>query len=168
MTEHPAAPGATSVTPANDLRLDRVDRRLIRLLQQDGRMANNALAAAAGIAPSTCLARVRALRAAGVIRGFHADVDPQALGRGLRAMVAVRMAAGSRAALEPFARSVAALPEVLDVYFLAGADDFLLHVAVRDTDELRRFVVERLSDRPDVATTETSLVFEHLRGAVGD
>lgn len=168
MTEHPAAPGATSVTAANDLRLDRVDRRLIRLLQQDGRMANNALAAAAGIAPSTCLARVRALRAAGVIRGFHADVDPQALGRGLRAMVAVRMAAGSRAALEPFARGVAALPEVLDVYFLAGADDFLLHVAVRDTDELRRFVVERLSDRPDVSSTETSLVFEHLRGSVGD
>ena len=140
----------------------------MRLLQQDGRMPNNALAAAAGIAPSTCLARVRALRAAGVIRGFHADVDPQALGRGLRAMVAVRMAAGARPALEPFARSLAALPEVLDVYLLAGADDFLLHVAVRDTAELRRFVVERLSDRPDVATTQTSLVFEHLRGAVGD
>lgn len=170
MTELPAVRGATPVTPANDLRpgrLDQVDRRLVRLLQADGRMPNNALAAAAGIAPSTCLARVRALRQAGVIRGFHADVDPQALGRGLRAMVAVRMAAGSRAALEPFARAVAARPEVLDVYFLAGADDFLLHVAVRDTDELRRFVVEQLSDSPDVASTETSLVFEHLRGSVG-
>jgi DNA-binding Lrp family transcriptional regulator len=169
VAEHPATGGATSVTPPNDLRtpLDAVDRHLVRLLQEDGRMANNALAAAAGIAPSTCLARVRALRRAGVIRGFHADVDPEALGRGLRAMVAVRMAAGSRATLEPFARSVAARPEVLDVYFLAGADDFLLHVAVRDSDELRRFVVERLSDRPDVASTETSLVFDHLRGSVG-
>lgn len=170
MAELPAVPRATHVTPPNDVRagaLDAVDRHLVRLLQEDGRLPNNALAAAVGIAPSTCLSRVRALRRAGVIRGFHADVDPGALGRGLRAMVAVRMAAGSRATLEPFARSIAGRPEVLDVYFLAGADDFLLHVAVHDTDELRRFVVERLSDRPDVASTETSLVFDHLRGAVG-
>jgi DNA-binding Lrp family transcriptional regulator len=174
VTEHPAAPGVASTTAPNDLRapvaeplvLDAVDRHLVRLLPDDGRIANNALAAAAGIAPSTCLARVRALRRAGVLRGFHADVDPAALGRGLRAMVAVRMAAGSRQSLAPFARSIADRPEVLDVYFLAGADDFLLHVAVRDTAELRAFVVDQLSDRPEVASTETSLVFDHLRGGV--
>uniref|UniRef100_UPI0020C744BB Lrp/AsnC family transcriptional regulator n=1 Tax=Cellulomonas sp. GbtcB1 TaxID=2824746 RepID=UPI0020C744BB len=75
----PAGLGATSVTPPNDLRaapLDAADRQLVRLLQEDGRVANNALPAAVGIAPSTCLARARALRRAGVIRGFHADVDP--------------------------------------------------------------------------------------------
>jgi DNA-binding Lrp family transcriptional regulator len=76
------------------------------------------------------------------------------------------MAAGSRQSLAPFARSIADRPEVLDVYFLAGADDFLLHVAVRDTAELRAFVVDQLSDRPEVASTETSLVFDHLRGGV--
>ncbi|HEY0188986.1 MAG TPA: Lrp/AsnC family transcriptional regulator [Cellulomonas sp.] len=146
--------------------LDAVDRQLVRLLQDDGRIANNALAAAVGIAPSTCLARVRALRRAGVIRGFHAEVDPAAIGRGLRAMVAVRMTAGSRQSLMPFARTIAARPEVLDVFFLAGADDFLLHVAVADTAELRRFVVDQVSDRPEVASTETSLVFDHLRGGL--
>ncbi len=154
------------VAPAAPVALDAVDRHLVRLLREDGRIANNALAAAVGIAPSTCLARVRALRRSGVILGFHAEVDPAALGRGLRAMVAVRMAAGSRRSLAPFARSIAARPEVLDVFFLAGADDYLLHVAVRDTAELRRFVVDQLSDRPEVASTETSLVFDHLRGGV--
>jgi len=145
--------------------LDEIDRRILRLLERDGRMPNNALATAVGVAPSTCLARVRLLREVGVLRGFHADVDPAALGRGLQAMIAVRMQAGARAQLTTFARRTADRPEVLDVYFVAGADDFLIHVAVRDTATLRAFVVDELSARPELARTETSLIFEHLRAA---
>lgn len=126
-------------------------------------MPNNALASVVGIAPSTCLARVRALRGSGVIRGFHAEVDFAALGRGLQAMVAVRMQSGARNRLAAFAQRIVARPEVLDVYFVAGADDFLVHVAVEDTDALREFVLEQLSAHPEVALTETSLIFEHVR-----
>lgn len=154
-----AAP--SDVRPA----LDETDRHILRLLERDARTPNNALAAAVGIAPSTCLGRVRLLREAGVIRGFHADVDPAALGRGLQAMIAVRMQAGARAQLTAFAQHTAGRPEVLDVYFVAGADDFLIHVAVRDTATLRAFVVEQLNARPELALTETSLIFEHLRAA---
>lgn len=128
-------------------------------------MPNNALAAAVGVAPSTCLARVRALRERGVIRGFHAEIDPAAVGRGLQAMIAVRMQAGARAQLRDFARRVADRPEVMDLYFVAGADDFLIHVAVKDTATLRAFVVDQLSARPEVAVTQTSLIFEHLPAA---
>lgn len=145
--------------------LDETDRRILRLLEQDARVPNNALAAAVGIAPSTCLGRVRALREAGVIRGFHAEIDPAALGRGLQAMIAVRMQAGARSQLTAFAQRIAGRPEVMDVYFVAGADDFLIHVAVRDTTTLRAFVVDQLSARPDVALTETSLIFEHIPAA---
>ncbi|QTE30764.1 Lrp/AsnC family transcriptional regulator [Pengzhenrongella sicca] len=151
-------PGAPDVRPV----LDETDRRILRLLERDARTPNNALAAAVGIAPSTCLARVRLLRETGVIRGFHADVDPAALGRGLQAMIAVRMQSGVRATLAAFAQEIAARPEVQDVYFLAGANDFLLHVAVRDTATLRAFVLEQLGSRPELALTETSLIFEHL------
>jgi len=125
-------------------------------------MPNNALAEAVGIAPSTCLGRVRALRASGVIRGFHADVDPAALGLHLQAMIAVRVQGTARGEMLAFARRVARRPEVLDLYFVAGADDFLIHVAARDTEMLRAFVVDQLSARPEVANTETSLIFEHL------
>ncbi|HEY8721233.1 Lrp/AsnC family transcriptional regulator [Pengzhenrongella sp.] len=145
--------------------LDQTDRHILRLLEQDARMPNNALAAAVGIAPSTCLGRVRALRSSGVIRGFHAELDPAAVGRDLQAMIAVRMQAGERGQLTAFAERVAARPEVMDVYFVAGADDFLIHVAVRDTATLRAFVVDQLSARPEVALTETSLIFEHLPAA---
>jgi DNA-binding Lrp family transcriptional regulator len=170
MAVHPSPSPASRGDAPNDLRPDRgrrlalddVDRRLLALLEREGRMTNNALAEAVGIAPSTCLARVRLLRESGVIRGFHADIDPAALGRGLRAMVAVRMQPGSRQQLAAFARHIAARPEILDVYFLAGADDFLVHVAVRDTEALRAFVVDQLSARPEVAVTQTSLIFEHM------
>lgn len=147
--------------------LDTTDRAILRVLRADARIANNALADAVGIAPSTCLARVRTLRESGVIRGFHTDIDPAALGHQLQAMIAVRVQGTARAEMGTFAREIAARPEVLDVYFVAGADDFLLHVAARDTETLRAFVVDQLSARPEVAYTETSLIFEHLR-AGGD
>jgi len=163
----PSAARAKYVRPATGPRpspdMDDVDRDILRYLTDDARIPNNALAERVGIAPSTCLGRVRALRERGVIRGYHADVDPAALGRPLQAMVAVRLQSHARGHMMPFAARVAELPEVLNVFFLGGADDFLVHVAMRDTQALRDFVVEHLSANPDVALTETNLIFEHIR-----
>lgn len=142
--------------------LDDVDRALLRELERDGRISNKDLAGRVGVAPSTCHARVAALRSRGVLRGFHADVDPEAVGRGLQAVIAVRLQAGARPQLGSFARALAARPEVRDVYLLGGSEDILLHVAVHDSRALRGFVVEHLSARREVAHTQTSLVFEHL------
>ena len=142
--------------------LDEVDRVILRELERDGRISNKDLATIAGVAPSTCHARVRLLRETGVLRGFHAQVDPEAVGRGLQAMIAVRLQAAARSRLSEVAHRLAQRPEVRDVYLLAGVDDVLVHVAVRDSPELRRFVLEHLSTRPEVAHTQTSLVFEHV------
>jgi DNA-binding Lrp family transcriptional regulator len=147
--------------------LDDIDRHIVRELARDARIANNALADRVGIAPSTCLGRVRSLRERGVIRGYHADVDPAALGRPLQAMIAVRLQSHARSRIRVFVAGVAGLPEVLNVFFLAGKDDFLLHVAAASTSALRDFV-ETLSSNEDVSYTETSLIFEHIRAdAVG-
>lgn len=159
LPEPPAPATPNEVRPA----ADDVDRRILTELLRDGRIANNALAERVGIAPSTCLARVRALRDRGAIRGFFADVDPGALGRPLQAMIAVTLSSDSRARISSFAASLSARPQVLNIFFLAGAHDFLLHVAARDTAELREFVVEELSSRAEVAATETNLIFEHVR-----
>lgn len=142
--------------------LDEVDRHIVRELARDARLPNNVLAERVGVAPSTCLGRVRALRERGVIRGYHADVDPAALGRSLQAMIAVRLQSTARGHVRTFAAEVARLTEVLDVYFLGGKDDFLMHVAVTSSEDLRD-LVETLSDNPDVAYTETSVIFEHVR-----
>ena len=148
--------------------LDAVDRRILTALHADARMPNNALAEAVGIAPSTCHGRVRRLQELGVIRGFHADIDPAAIGLGLQAMIAVSLQSGARGRIRDFIANIRRLPQVMDVYFLAGADDFILHVAARDTEDLRSFVVENLNADTDVAGTQTSLIFEHIRAdAVG-
>ena len=155
-------------TSSQDVRpaaLDDVDRRILTALHRDARIPNNALAEAVGIAPSTCHGRVRRLQDLGVIRGFHADIDPAAIGLGLQAMIAVSLQSGARRHIRGFIETIRRLPQVMDVYFLAGADDFILHVAARDTEDLRSFVVENLNADADVAATQTSLIFEHLRGA---
>jgi DNA-binding Lrp family transcriptional regulator len=144
--------------------LSRVDQEIVALLREDARMSNASIAARVGIAPSTCHGRMLALRRQGIIRGFHADVDTAKLGRPLQAMIAVRLNANARSRLAPFAHRVAQLPEVLNVYFLAGADDFQIHIATRDTTALRDFVLVHLSERPEVASTVTNLIFDHLRG----
>jgi DNA-binding Lrp family transcriptional regulator len=151
-----------------DVRLqpDAIDRRILAELARDARMPNNALADAVGIAASTCLGRVRALRESGVIRGYHADIDPAALGRPIQAMIAVRLQAHARGHMTEFVAKVARLPEVLNVFFLGGADDFLVHIAATGTDNLRDFVVVNLSGNPDVALTETNLIFDHVRAGL--
>ena len=145
--------------------LDPTDRAILALLAADARMPNNAVAEAVGIAPSTCLGRIRALRERGVIRGFHADVDPAALGRGLQAMIAVELGAHTRDSVKEFIRDIPGLPGVVGVWHVAGADDYLLHVAVEDSDALRDFVLNHLTTHPAVGHTETSLIFGHLRGS---
>jgi DNA-binding Lrp family transcriptional regulator len=161
----PAPPPAR---PPNIVRplLDDIDRRLLRELAADARIPNNALAVRAGIAPSTCLGRVRALRESGVIRGYHADVDPTALGRPIQAMIAVRLQSHARGHIPDFMAKIATLPEVLNVFFLGGADDFHVHIAAASTDNLRDFVVVNLSGDPDVALTETNLIFDHIRAGI--
>ncbi|MBV9515249.1 MAG: Lrp/AsnC family transcriptional regulator [Mycobacteriaceae bacterium] len=152
---------------SNDIQpgwIDEVDRRILNALHDDARIPNSVLADMVGIAPSTCHGRLRRLQNLGVIRGFYTDVDPAAIGRPLQAMISVSLQSHARGRIRHFIREIRRLPQVIDVYFLAGADDFILHVAARDTEDLRSFVVENLNADPDVAGTQTSLIFEHLRG----
>src|SRR5262245_19479548 len=154
--------------PSKDVRaieIDDIDRRILTALHADARMSNSALADHIGVAASTCHGRVRRLVELGVIRGFHADIDPLAIGLTLQAMISVSLQSNARGKIRNFIQHIRSRPQVMDVYFLAGADDFILHVAARDTDDLRAFVVENLNADADVAGTQTSLIFEHLRGA---
>jgi DNA-binding Lrp family transcriptional regulator len=157
-----AADSPKDVRPAD---LDDVDRRILSLLHGDARITNTALAERIGVAPSTCHGRVRRLLDVGVIRGFYTDIDPAAIGLPLQAMISVTLQSNARGKIRSFIQQIRRRRQVMDVYFLAGADDFILHVAARDTDDLRSFVIENLNADADVAGTQTSLIFEHLRGA---
>lgn len=168
MIEELSKPAARQTRPPKDVQaieLDDVDRRILLTLHGDARISNSALADVVGIAPSTCHARLRRLQDLGVIRGFYTDIDPAAIGLTLQAMISVSLQSNARGKIRNFIQHIRSKPQVMDVYFLAGAEDFILHVAARDTEDLRSFVVENLNADADVAGTQTSLIFEHLRGA---
>lgn len=143
--------------------LDEVDRGILAMLAADARTPNNAIAARLGIAASTCLARIRALRDRGVIRGFHADIDPVALGRGLQALISIRLHSHARPRIAAFRDYLARIPSVESIYFVTGDRDFLVHVAVENSAALRELVAGTLSVRPEVSDTNTSVLFDYLR-----
>lgn len=143
--------------------LDRTDRDILARLQQDARISNKALAAAVGLAPSSCLARVRRLEETGVLRGAHADVDPHAAGIGVQALVSVQLTQHSRDLVEAFQAHAIALDEVLQLFHVTGRSDFLIHVAVRDADHLRDLTLTAFTKWPEVARIETSLIYAYHR-----
>ncbi len=144
-------------------RLDATDWAILDVLQDDARTSNRELAAAVHVSPSTSSERVRNLKADGVIRGYHADVDYGALGRHVQALTAITIRPPTREIIEAFRNWVSQLPEIVGVFVVSGAADFLLHVAVPDTDALYAFVIDRLTERPEVADVNTSVVYEHIR-----
>ena len=151
----------------DDQPLDELDRRIIEVMRTDGRISNNGLADAVGIAPSTAHVRLRSLVDRGVITGFMASVDQSSLGLGLQAIIGVTLRPVTRKeGITRFSEQVRMLPQVLQVFFLGGSDDFIIHIAVEDSSALREFVVEHLSAQPSVASTRTSVIFDYHRNGV--
>jgi len=141
--------------------LDEIDRAIISRLHDNARIPNIELAREVGISPSTCLARVRSLRERGVIIRYTAEINPAALGYTLQALISVRIRPGARHLMEQISDELRTEPEVAQLFFLGGSEDFLIHVRVRDSAHVRQFVLKNLSANPAVALTETNLVFEH-------
>lgn len=139
------------------------DLAILNRLQDNARTTNRALAAGVGLAPSTTLQRVRDLERRGVITGYHAEVDLNALGRGLEAMVFVRIQPKTAQAVEAFFDHVYEMDETLAVHLIGGAEDAIVHLAVRNTAELRQVVLDRISNFPGVVDERTTLLFDHRR-----
>ena len=143
--------------------LDSIDLAILDALQQDGRLSNKELAARVHLSPSSCWERVRKLEQEGVILGYHATIDAKAVGIGLKAMIGVRLERHTREAVESFRAHALAISEVLAVYHVTGGTDFLIHVAVRDADHLRDLAMEAFTTQSEVASLETSLIFQEDR-----
>ncbi|WP_427869182.1 Lrp/AsnC family transcriptional regulator [Leucobacter luti] len=156
--------GSKNLRP--DAELDDVDRRIVEELQANGRITNAELAERVGVAASTCIARVRGLVSRKVITGFTASVDPRAMGLGLEVLVSVTVRSGARQRIAEMSDELRSLPEVMQLFFLGGVEDFIIHLAARDSDHVRDFVMEHLSAHPAVSSTRTSIVFSHHQNPV--
>lgn len=134
--------------------IDAIDRRILAELQDDGRMTNVEVARRAGISAPPCLRRVRRLEEAGIIRGYHADTDPQRLGWEVVFFVIVGLESQREAALAAFETMVATWPEVRECHMIRGGGDFLLRLVARGTAQ-ENALTTQLTEAPNVARIQT-------------
>ena len=149
------------------IKLDRIDLKILRDLQNQGRITNVDLASSAGISSPPCLRRVRALEETGCIRGYHADVNPDALGFGVIVFAHVGLHSQAEAGLVAFEDLIAKWPEVRECHMLAGETDFLLKVVAHDWDSYQRFLTTRLTPAPNVSVIKSSLAIRSAVDRVG-
>ena len=123
--------------------MDSIDRAIIDELRRDGRLSNVELAARVNLSASPCLRRVRALEGSGVIRGYHADIEPSAIGRGLEVSVLVELSLKDRQTVEAFEEQIGAIDEVLECRRMFGIPDYIIRVGVADTDDVRAVLHEQ-------------------------
>ena len=145
--------------------LDEGDRRILRILQQDGRITNQELAARCAMSPSACLERMRRLRERGYIRGYAALLDAEKLGQGFLVFVEVMLERTTGDVFRRFSECVAYRPEILECHMVAGGFDYLLKLRTRDMAEYRRFLVEVLAELPGVRETRTYTVMEEVKSS---
>jgi DNA-binding Lrp family transcriptional regulator len=143
--------------------LDPVDRRIVTLLQQNGRMTNAALAEAVGLTATPMLQRMKKLEQSGVIQGYAARVDAAKLGRPVLAFVHVTLKGHGLPVHRRFVESVTELPEVLECHHIAGDEDFLLKVAMHDIAELEHFLLHRLSSSGAIDRVKTTFVLSSAK-----
>jgi DNA-binding Lrp family transcriptional regulator len=146
--------------------LDAIDRRILMELQADGRMTNVELARRAGISAPPCLRRVRRLEEAGVIRGYHADSDPQKLGWEIVFFAVVGLDSQKEAVLSAFEQQVAGWPEVRECHMIRGGGDFLLKLVARDTAHENQ-LTQRLTGMPTVSRVQTLQTIRTSRSLAG-
>ncbi len=144
------------------LLMDDVDRSILAVLERNGRISNNELAAQVGLSPSPCLRRVRNLEEAGVIRGYRAIIDPAAVDRGLRVLAGVRLARHTRPEVIAFEEGVMALPGVLACHHITGSFDYLIQVEVADLPAYEEFHANQLAALPGVATVNSFVIMKTL------
>jgi Lrp/AsnC family leucine-responsive transcriptional regulator len=147
----------------NIMKLDRYDRQILRLLQENGRLSNQELADRIGLSPSPCLRRVRALEAAGVITGYRAWVDARALGMTLMALIHISMDQHTPERFAAFEAAVKDIPEIMECLLITGqAADYQLKAVVRDMDAYQELLLNRITRIPGVSGVHSSFVLQRV------
>src|SRR4029077_12812991 len=147
----------------HDLPMDVIDRAILRQLQADGRLTNVELAEHVRLSPSPCLRAVPALEQAGVIRGYHADIDPAAVGRGFEVTVHIELTLKDRATVETFEAGLAALDEVRECCRMFALPDYFVRVAVADQAAYEAFYMNKLAELPGLARVNSQFTMKMVK-----
>lgn len=147
-------------------KLDDIDLRILTLLYNNADINNKDLAAKIGIAPSTCLERVKRLKSSGIINGAFIEVNLKSIGGNIEAIAAIKLQPYSEEIVNKLRDDLLQLPEIISMYHMGGIYDYFIHMSVGNSEHLRQFVFNAITSRDEVQTVETSLIFEHSRSGV--
>lgn len=148
-------------------KLDRIDRKILNDLQNNGRITNVELAEHAGISAPPCLRRVRKLEEAGFIKGYYADLDPAAMGYSVTVFAHIKLSAQAEGDLRKFEEAISAMPLVRECHMMTGETDYMLKIVARDWDAYQEFLTTRLTSAPNVASVKSSLRIRVTKDAPG-
>ena len=145
------------------MQLDKYDRRILEILQQEGRISNNELADRIGLSPSSCLRRIRTLEESGLLLGYHALLDAKRLGLSLMALIHISMDRHTPDRFDRFEKSIGALPEVLECLLITGQEaDYQIKVIVRDMDEYQELLLDKITRIEGVTGVHSSFVLRRV------
>jgi len=147
-------------------KLDEVDLKILTILFKDADITNKELATKIGIAPSTCLERVKRMKSSGIIKGASIDINFKSIGGNIEAIAAIKLQPYSEKIVNELRDDLLQLPEIVSLYHMGGSYDYFIHMSVKDSEHLRNFVFNAITSRDEVTTVETSLIFEHSRSGV--
>ena len=147
-------------------KLDDIDLRILTILYKNADITNKELASQIGIAPSTCLERVKRMKSNGIIKGAFVDINFKSIGGNIEAIAAIRLQPYSEEIVNELRNDLLKLPEIVSLYHMGGSYDYFIHMSVKDSEHLRQFVFNAITSRDAVTTVETSLIFEHSRSGV--
>jgi len=145
---------------------DDIDLRILTILYKDADITNKELAAQIGIAPSTCLERVKRMKGNDIIKNAFIDINFKNIGGNIEAIAAIKLQPYSELIVNNLRDDLLLLPEIISLYHMGGSYDYFIHMSVRDSEHLRQFVFNAITSREEVTTVETSLIFEHSRSGV--
>lgn len=144
--------------------MDDIDRAILDQLRANARLSNVELAARINLSPSPCMRRVRALEEAGVIRGYHADIDPGVIGRAFEVAVLIELHQKDRATVEEFERRITEMEAVLECRRMFGVPDYIVRVAVADAEAYEAFYMNELAELPGVGRVNSQFTMKVVKG----
>jgi DNA-binding Lrp family transcriptional regulator len=147
-------------------KLDAIDSQILTILYKNADITNKELSAKIGVAPSTCLERVKRLKINGIIKNAFIDVNLKNMGGNIEAIAAIRLQPYSEDIVNQLRDDLLKLPEIISLYHMGGNFDYFIHMSVKDSEHLRQFVFNAITSRDEVTNVETSLIFEHSRSTI--
>ena len=147
-------------------KLDAIDSQILTILYKNADITNKELSTKIGVAPSTCLERVKRLKINGIIKNAFIDVNLKNMGGNIEAIAAIRLQPYSEDIVNQLRDDLLKLPEIISLYHMGGNFDYFIHMSVKDSEHLRQFVFNAITSRDEVTNVETSLIFEHSRSTI--